>query len=522
MTALINHWGDAWISFFGVALAQNTLFLILVFAALICLPRASAKIKYIIAAAGLIKLFIPPFIPLHIPSALSLSSFTIIQLAGESVMANPNADSVVPHSISAGWTATGLLFAVWACIFICILLVHGWSALRLRLILRCVCPILSEPDERDSKSAIVKLYRSNAIAVPLSMGLFRSRIYVPAAWDRWSQSHRTMMLQHELAHIQRHDGLFLALQVLTRAIYWFHPLVWLLDQRVNQYREMACDDAAVGANQNNAITYSRLLMTLAETLVQRVPGYRSALAFIRRKGDLVSRIQYQIEESAMKRTSKTGSRIIFGSLVLLALPLSVYITSPPTDMAKTRITEAAAAQTDAWTVIPVTVKSSGDIVLDGKIYDRDTFKTAILEKEKSKPNLIVGLMVDGNVTMGAMYRMHKMLVETNLLKLTYLDESYGKLNLSLPPEQAREQIAQIPKKNIAVIQIHKNSVVILGSDTIPMKTIQTELADLLAANKNLIVTIQSQADADYLDFLNVLHQVKSAGIQRIFIDNQAI
>lgn len=224
----------------------------------------------------------------------------------------------------------------------------------------------------------------------------------------------------------------------------------------------------------------------------------------------------------MKRTSKTGSRIIFGSLVLLALPLSVYITSPPTDMAKTRITEAAAAQTDAWTVIPVTVKSSGDIVLDGKIYDRDTFKTAILEKEKSKPNLIVGLMVDGNVTMGAMYRMHKMLVETNLLKLTYLDESYGKLNLSLPPEQAREQIAQIPKKNIAVIQIHKNSVVILGSDTIPMKTIQTELADLLAANKNLIVTIQSQADADYLDFLNVLHQVKSAGIQRIFIDNQAI
>ncbi len=44
---------------------------------------------------------------------------------------------------------------------------------------------------------------------------------------QWPEDRRRIVLSHELAHIARHDWFLQICAELTRAIYWFHPLVWL-------------------------------------------------------------------------------------------------------------------------------------------------------------------------------------------------------------------------------------------------------------------------------------------------------
>src|ERR1700753_2592838 len=70
------------------------------------------------------------------------------------------------------------------------------------------------------------LQSSNAAAMPLTWGLRRPTILVPAAASDWSPARRRIVLSHELAHIARADWLLQLCADFSRAIYWFHPLAW--------------------------------------------------------------------------------------------------------------------------------------------------------------------------------------------------------------------------------------------------------------------------------------------------------
>jgi uncharacterized protein (TIGR03435 family) len=47
---------------------------------------------------------------------------------------------------------------------------------------------------------------------------------------------------HELAHVRRRDNLAAAAHMLVEALFWFHPLVWWLGDRLTDERERACDE----------------------------------------------------------------------------------------------------------------------------------------------------------------------------------------------------------------------------------------------------------------------------------------
>ena len=42
-----------------------------------------------------------------------------------------------------------------------------------------------------------------------------------------------MMLAHELAHFRRHDTRWALLPVVTRLLFWFHPLVLLAEREMD-------------------------------------------------------------------------------------------------------------------------------------------------------------------------------------------------------------------------------------------------------------------------------------------------
>jgi bla regulator protein blaR1 len=53
------------------------------------------------------------------------------------------------------------------------------------------------------------------------------------------------VLCHEWNHARRRDNLTAALQMVTEAIFWFYPVIWMIGRRLAEERELACDQAVL-------------------------------------------------------------------------------------------------------------------------------------------------------------------------------------------------------------------------------------------------------------------------------------
>ena len=71
----------------------------------------------------------------------------------------------------------------------------------------------------------VRLWRSDAIGAPVTWGIVRPIILVPAGFEELPAESRDSVIRHELAHIQAHDFLMRGLAEIARALIWFQPLV---------------------------------------------------------------------------------------------------------------------------------------------------------------------------------------------------------------------------------------------------------------------------------------------------------
>jgi TonB family protein len=143
------------------------------------------------------------------------------------------------------------------------------------------------------------LESSNALAMPLTWGIFRPVVVLPSSAEHWPEDRRRMVLSHELAHIARHDWFLQICAELARATYWFHPLAWLAARRLRQESECACDDAVLlsGIAPSH---YARQLLDLARTLENSGRAWSTALA-IARPSNLERRFAAMLNPSVNRR-----------------------------------------------------------------------------------------------------------------------------------------------------------------------------------------------------------------------------
>lgn len=80
---------------------------------------------------------------------------------------------------------------------------------------------------------------------PLTWGVFRPAILLPADTTNWNRETRQAVLLHELAHVKRADVLMQLAGRLSAAVYWFHPLVWYALDQLRKERELASDDLVI-------------------------------------------------------------------------------------------------------------------------------------------------------------------------------------------------------------------------------------------------------------------------------------
>ena len=82
------------------------------------------------------------------------------------------------------------------------------------------------------------VYRCAVVPAPVLAGLVRPRVYLP---EGLRGEPCAFALLHEHAHAIRRDLWYKALLVWVNALFWFHPLVWLLRRSAERDIEIACD-----------------------------------------------------------------------------------------------------------------------------------------------------------------------------------------------------------------------------------------------------------------------------------------
>ncbi len=146
---------------------------------------------------------------------------------------------------------------------------------------------------------IPQLLLSSAPVMPLTFGLLRPHILLPANCLEWASSRRRMVLLHELAHIQRHDSFAQLFASLITALWWFQPLCWMGRRSLRRESEHACD-AAVLASGVRQSQYASELLAIAHDFR---PGrfWSAAAVTVARRGELESRLNTILDPQPFRR-----------------------------------------------------------------------------------------------------------------------------------------------------------------------------------------------------------------------------
>ncbi len=113
----------------------------------------------------------------------------------------------------------------------------------------------------------VRLVWGPAGAMPMTWGVWRPVVLLPADAATWPAAERDAVLRHELAHVRRGDAGWALVAELACAVFWFHPGVWLARAARVRWQERAAD-ALVVATGAERHAYAAALVDAARLLVR--------------------------------------------------------------------------------------------------------------------------------------------------------------------------------------------------------------------------------------------------------------
>ncbi len=151
---------------------------------------------------------------------------------------------------------------------------------------------------------------------PLTWGLWRPSIVVPADWHDWPATTQQSSLAHEFAHVHRRDTLTASVGMLICCVFWINPLVWIVHRRMLQEAEKACDDVVVSSGVS-AVDYADHLLTIA-----RAKNLHTALAMAS-SSSLSQRVAALLDNNIRRVPMRALSLIaITGLAAAVVIPVS--------------------------------------------------------------------------------------------------------------------------------------------------------------------------------------------------------
>ena len=235
-------------------------------------------------------------------------------------VANTTASQVLPQ-VSAAipwvWAAGAGIGLVW-------LLAGAWRIRQLRL--RSVPASLGSDIDalRVALAPDAEFRWSSDLQQPVTLGFSRPLVLLPRRFDTLTDEGKRAVACHELLHVQRRDWLWNVVEAHLRAIFWFHPGIWWLVDRLQLLREQVVDELVVNRTSSRR-DYMLALMLFADSARPTV----LSSAFLRRR-HLKSRMRELVKESHMSvprlAAAMTVVTLVMGGVTaatIRALPLDI-------------------------------------------------------------------------------------------------------------------------------------------------------------------------------------------------------
>lgn len=273
--------------------------------------QKSALFHYYLWLIGLFPFILPQGIPLptffekNILSTIPMISFTPIQIT--------SVQSVLPNEVN--WKA--IIFICWSSITLFLLCYLMIENKRFKKQISSV-----EPFDADvlniTKIKPGRIFISAMANSPFTMGLIFPTIYLPLVAKSWSAQELNFVIQHELAHIRRRDLWIIPIQSVFQILYFFHPILWFLNRRINYYRELSCDDYAIATTDGSGVAYSKFLLKNYQFQNKFEFACLFSSCFGQRSSILMKRFHYLLnrKEQSMTQLSRFQKFIILGVLIL--------------------------------------------------------------------------------------------------------------------------------------------------------------------------------------------------------------
>ena len=124
--------------------------------------------------------------------------------------------------------------------------------------------------------AQARLWVTSSHCGPAVVGLFRPVIVLPEVVVQGKRPEELeSILAHELIHVRRGDLWLGLLQAAAKALWWFHPLVWLAARQCSREAERCCDEEVIGSLGCDPARYARSLLEILELkrTLQMVPAF---------------------------------------------------------------------------------------------------------------------------------------------------------------------------------------------------------------------------------------------------------
>jgi beta-lactamase regulating signal transducer with metallopeptidase domain len=356
----INWAAEAWWPYVLHVTWTSSLVAVLLMTAVWLGRRWPGRLRYCILLIALVKFAVPP--TLMMPTGLfSWFGPTVVTESADT----PNRGAIGSDSSTAGdfapvtlsWKAWLMLVHVWGAMMACVGVIL--QAVKLARLVRRSKVVTSGPvydklmqlaREMSLRREVRLLVTSRPIA-PMAIGLWRLYVIVPTSvHNRLPSSQVQTVLAHELAHHRRGDLWMNWFQIIMSVLWWFNPILRLLNRKLRHVSEDCCDDLLLSGKLTTGESYCQALLTVAADMGRR-PMLGAAMGFAQSMHPLGLRIK-RIMDPELDRSPKLSFLtlvpiVAVAALLLPGLPTQAGSPTPPTDVIAHRGGAAGQAETMA-------------------------------------------------------------------------------------------------------------------------------------------------------------------------------
>lgn len=225
-----------------------------------------------------------------------------------------------------------------------------WSVVAVWLLIRLLIAISQTMRWRSRSKEftygeIRDVRHSLDVNVPVTIGVLRPTILLPVSAKTWSPERLQMVLDHEQAHVRRHDVFWSLVSTAARSVFWFQPMFWIAHRKMLLLSEQACDDQVLQAGTSPAAYASELVALVTD---MSTSGQAPSLAAVSiSQPPIETRIKSVLDDQVNRKELSNVSRVaiwLTAATLLFCLatirPFSQSAIAKSTELANTNLTKS--------------------------------------------------------------------------------------------------------------------------------------------------------------------------------------